>query len=78
MRCAKRGDSMSVNAISQAGGADLVSALAQNVAQGATPDTTAGTNVLKKAIDLSQNSTSELIASEGEGNSSGGRLNVYG
>jgi hypothetical protein len=69
---------MSVNSISQANGADLMNLLAQNVGQGSTPDLSAGVNVLKKAISLTQNNTAELIASEGDGSKSGSRLNVYG
>jgi len=66
---------MTVNAIS---GADLVSAISQNVGQGAVP-VDAGVGVLKKAIASQQDTEQQLIATIANiGSGTGTNLNVYG
>ena len=67
---------MSVNAISQANGADLLNLLSQTTGQTA-PGTavTASVDVLKKAIAEAQLSESEIVG--GGSPDSGGQINVF-
>jgi hypothetical protein len=64
---------MSVSAISQANGADLLSLLNQSTGQ--APAVTASVDVLKKAIAQAQLSESQIIA--GNTPDSGSQLNVF-
>lgn len=64
---------MSVNALSQANGADLLSLLSESQGQGPTA-VTASTDVLKKAFAVAQVSEQELV---GEIDNIGSQLNVY-
>jgi hypothetical protein len=65
--------SMSVSAISQANGADLLSLLNQSTGQ--APAGTASVDVLKKAIAQAQLSESQIIG--GNTPDSGSQLNVF-
>lgn len=64
---------MSVSALSQANGADLLSLLSDSQGQGPTA-VTASTAVLKKAIAVAQVSEQELVS---EVDNIGNQLNVY-
>jgi hypothetical protein len=67
---------MSVNAISQASGADLLNLLNQSTGQApAGAAFAASVDVLKKAITQAQSSESQIIA--GGSPDSGGQLNVF-
>jgi hypothetical protein len=67
---------MSVSAISQANGADLLSLLNQSTGQApAGSAVTASIDVLKKALAQAQSSESQIIA--GNSLDSGGQLNVF-
>jgi putative AlgH/UPF0301 family transcriptional regulator len=66
---------MSVSAISQANGADLLSLLNQSSGQAAGAAVTASIDVLKKAIAQAQSSESQIIA--GNSLDAGGQLNVF-
>jgi len=65
---------MSVNPLSQANGADLLSLLSESQGQGPTA-VTASTDVLKKAIAVAQVSEQELVS---EIDNIGTQLNVFG
>jgi len=64
---------MSVNAISPASSADLLSAISESVGQGAVP-VDASVGVLKKAINVAQSTEQQLIS---EVDHIGTNLNVF-
>jgi hypothetical protein len=67
---------MSVNAISQANGADLLNLLNQSTGQArAGTAVTASVEVLKKAISQAQSSESQIFP--GGSPDTGGQLNVF-
>ena len=69
---------MSINAISQANGADLLNLYSQSVGQGgASTAVDAGVNVLKKALAQAQLSASEVLAGGGSDATSGKQINLY-
>lgn len=68
---------MSVGAISQAAGADLVNALSQNVGQGQPAQFAVAMAALKSAIDSQNQSILELINETVEPGAPGSLLNVF-
>ena len=68
---------MSVGAISQAAGADLVNALSQNVGQGEPVQSAVAMAALKSAIDSQNQSILELVNTAVGPAAPGGKLNVF-
>jgi hypothetical protein len=68
---------MPVGAISQASGADLVSALSQNAGQAQGVQTSAAIAALQAAIDGENQSILELLSGTVEPGAPSSQLNVY-
>ena len=68
---------MSVGAISQAAGADLVNALSQSVGQGQPVQSAVAMAALKSAIDSQNQSILELVNAAVAPAAPGGKLNVF-
>jgi len=69
---------MSINGISQASGADVLSLYSQGTGGGAAASTSnASAAVLQTAIALAQMSESQLVGQTGDGSTTGSQLNVY-
>ena len=68
---------MSVGAISQAAGADLVNALSQNVGQGQPVQSAVAMAALKSAVDSQNQSILELVNAAVAPAAPGGKLNVF-
>jgi len=68
---------VSVGAISQAAGADLVNALSQNVGQGQPVQSAVAMAALKSAVDSQNQSILELVNAAVAPAAPGGKLNVF-
>lgn len=68
---------MSVGAIGQAAGADLVNALSQNVGQGQPVQSAVAMAALKSAVDSQNQSILELVNAAVAPAAPGGKLNVF-
>jgi len=68
---------VSVGAIGQAAGADLVNALSQNVGQGQPVQSAVAMAALKSAVDSQNQSILELVNAAVAPAAPGGKLNVF-
>ena len=69
---------MSIQGISQASGADLLSLYGQGMGSAAAASTnSASAAVLQTAIAMAQMSESQLVGQASDGNTTGSQLNVY-